>query len=277
MHDQVGSKSSLLRLPRELRDTIFTHAFWGYGHFPQDWAEVDVTDPNALFHELPGVCQASRQLFREATPIFLKSCWIESWNTSTSRTLLDFYSKFPYNEATKDVKVLSLCNWTEDSTAVQLELISKFANLESLEITFTFPSIIDGTSMDKFNYTNEQYFWCETGLNYEIPGGRSIEVEKAILGKDLEAFITTYGLDRIIKVPNLNYLEFQFAVNDGDEATTSYSESYRHRLCNPLWRWATKKMEEKWGVEDAEDGRGKFCVSTNLHEEYESVNLSSGN
>jgi hypothetical protein len=282
MHDRVISQSPLLRLPRELRDAIFTHAFWGYGHFPQTWSNVDVSDQNALFYELPGMCQASRQLFHEATPIFLKNCWIESWNMSTSRNLLNFYSQFPYNEAAKDVEVFSLWNWTDDSTAIHLELISKFTNLESLEITFSFPTIIDGTPMDKFNYTNEQYYWCETGLNYKPPKGQSIEEEKAILGKDLEEFITTHGLDRIIEMPNFRDLEIQFAVNDGGEATTSHSELYRHRLCNPLWRWATKNMKEKWGVDaedgmDAQDGRGQFFVSTNLQEEYESVNMISEN
>jgi hypothetical protein len=272
MHDQVISQSPLLRLSRELRDTIFTYAFCGYGQFPQSWGEVDLSDQNALFYELPGVCQASRQLLYEATPIFLKSCWIESWNISTSRNFLEFCSQSPYNEATKDVNEVSLWNWTKNSTAVQLALISKFTNLSTLEITFSFPSTIDGIPMKEFDYTNEQNLWRKTGLHYEPPKSRSIEEEKAILGQDLEAFITTHGLDRIIEMPNLNWIEFQFAVNDGDEATTIYNELYRHRLCNPLWRWATKKMKEKWGVDDAERGRGQFCVLTNLDEDYENTN-----
>jgi hypothetical protein len=273
MHDQVSAQSPLLRLPRELRDAIFTQVFRGHGRFPPNWGEVDISNQNALFYELPGVCQASRQLFQEATPIFLNNCCIESWNTSTSRHLLNFYSQFPDNEATKDVELFSLFNWTEDSTAVQLELISKFTNLETIEITFSFPGTIDGTPMNKYSYSNEQYLWCETGLHYEPSAGRSIEEEKAILAKDLEAFITKYGLDCIIEMPKLSDLEFQFAVSDGSDETTSGGELYRHRLCNPLWRWARKKMKEKWGVDNAEDGREKFHVATNMTEDYENVNM----
>jgi hypothetical protein len=144
------------------------------GQLLRNWSKIDTSKKSTLSGQLPGVFQITRQLFHEATLIFLNSCYVESWNTQTSQTLLNLYFQFSDNEATKDVKLISIYDWKEEGTAVQLQLISKFTNLESLKMSFSFLSIIDGTLMNKYNYPNEQVFWRETGLHYEPPQNRSI-------------------------------------------------------------------------------------------------------
>jgi glucuronate isomerase len=53
-------------------------------------------------------------------------------------------------------------------------------------------------------------------------------------------------------------------------ACETYIDFVHQHLGNPLWRWATKKMEEKWGVSDT----GDRLVTTTLPEDYEHVNMS---
>jgi hypothetical protein len=45
-------------------------------------------------------------------------------------------------------------------------------------------------------------------------------------------------------MPKLNDLLFQFRADEADE-TINGGALYRHRLYNPLWRWATEKMKDK--------------------------------
>ena len=265
MSDSITLQSPLLRLPRELRDHIYVYAFKGFGLFPKSWDNVDNSDENALFHELPGICRANRQLFREATPIFLARD-IYSWNTRTSQHLLNLFSQFPGDEATKGIEEFSIYNWTDQGTQIQLGLILKFQNLCFLDVFFSFLGIVDGEPMDKYNYRNEQSLWYDTGLHYEPHEGRSVDEEKKIVAKDTQAFVTEYGLDHIIKLPKLEGLQFQFVASDGGETARGSGETYRHRLCNPLWKWATEKMKEKWG-------RDEMFVTTALTEDYENVNM----
>jgi hypothetical protein len=86
----------------------------------------------------------------------------------------------------------------------------------------------------------------------------------------LEAFIGRYGLNRILEIPKLKGMQFRFYANSGGENAVDGRNEYRHRLCNPLWRWATEKMVGKWGVSDME---GRY-VTTTLPEDYNHVNMS---
>ncbi|KAI4711384.1 hypothetical protein J4E89_003949 [Alternaria sp. Ai002NY15] len=260
----VSPPSPLLRLPRELRDQIYTYTFEESEPFLKNRAAITTSSKIALFHDLPALCQANRQLFNEATPIFLARN-LFSWNTRESQQLLDLYSHLPEDAASKHVKHISICNWTEQGTATHLELISKFIQLESINIIFSFLSIEDGVRMERFDYTNEQECYLETGLHYDLPEGRSLEEEKASLAQDVETFVTKYGLDPIVDMPRLHGMQFQFATNQGEEDAFGGNQEYRHRLCNPLWRWATKKMEKKWGAD-------KFFVTTTMPEDYHHVN-----
>jgi hypothetical protein len=134
-----------------------------------------------------------------------------------SKQLLELYSHFPEYAATKGAADFSIYNWTEEGTAVQREIISKFKNLRTLEIIFSFPSIIDGVPIDKFNYSLEQTLWWDTSLHYYPQHDRSVEEEKAVLAKDLEAFIGRYGLNRILEMPKLKGMQFRFYANSGGE------------------------------------------------------------
>jgi hypothetical protein len=260
----VSPSSPLLRLPRELRDQIYTYAFDDSEFFLKNRAAITTPSKIALFNDLPALCQANRQLFNEATPIFLAQN-LFSWNTQESKQLLDLYSHLPKNAASERVKHISIHNWTEQGTSTHLELISNFTQLESVKLIFSFPSIEDGVRMERFDYTNEQECYLENGLHYDLPKGRSLEQEKASLVQDVETFVAKYGLDRIIDLPKLHSMQFLFATNQGGEHAFGGNQEYRHRLCNPLWRWATKKLEEKWGAD-------KFSVTTTMPEDYHRVN-----
>lgn len=156
---EVAPKSPppLLRLPRELLDSNFEHALPDASTFPNNWNWIGTSNKDALFEKLPGLCRVNRQLFQEATPIFLDGCYITSSNTETSKHLLRFYTKIQDGEANNCVKEFGMFSWTEEGNIVQQELISKFTNLETLDITFSFPGIVDGTTMKKYDYVNEQY------------------------------------------------------------------------------------------------------------------------
>jgi len=65
----------------------------------------------------------------------------------------------------------------------------------------------------------------------------------------MQAFIAKFGLDRIVAMPKLEQLQFQFATDE--------RQVLRHRLCNPLWRWAMGVMKQNWGT-------GEVFVSTNI-------------
>jgi hypothetical protein len=109
---------------------------------------------------------------------------MHSWNASTSKQLLDLYSQFLGDIATKGIRQFPMYNWTEQGIAIQLELISQFSDLEFLDAIFTFPSIVNGEPMERFKYPNEQYLWCYTSLHYVPPPSRSVDEEKAVLKDD---------------------------------------------------------------------------------------------
>jgi hypothetical protein len=197
----VSPSSPLLRLPRELRDQIYTYAFDDSEFFLKNRAAITTPSKIALFHDLPALCQAIRQLFNEATPIFLAQN-LFSWNTQESKQVLDLYSHLPKDAASERVKHISIHNWTEQGTSTHLELISKFTQLESVKLIFSFPSIEDGVRMERLDYTSEQECYLENGLHYDLPEGRSLEQEKASLVQDVETFVAKYGLDRIIDLPS---------------------------------------------------------------------------
>jgi hypothetical protein len=85
--------------------------------------------------------------------------------------------------------------------------------------------------IDKFNYPLEQTLWWDTGLHYYPQRDRSVEEEKAVLAKDLEAFIGRYGLNRILEMPKLKGMQFMFYANSGGENAVGGGKEYRHRLC----------------------------------------------
>jgi hypothetical protein len=61
-----------------------------------------------------------------------------------------------------------------------------------------------------------------------------------------------------------------------EKSIKNKSGYYRHRLCNPLWRWATQRMLEKWIDGDNKEEIEERYVSTCLPEDYERINLGFG-
>jgi hypothetical protein len=252
--------SPLLRLPQELRDQIYNHAFHDSFLLPSEWNIVDDSDPRTLYRILPGICRANRQLYFEATPVFLARDTYFSMNTETSRQTLDLFNQFS-EDVFKRVTDFAIYNWTEEGTQVQVDLITRFSNLTSLEIVFGFPGIIDGKTLYRFDCSIERNLWLETGLHYVPREGRTIEEEKEMLRADVQAFIAKYKLDQIITMPKLKHLRFQFATDKG--------QVYRHRLCNPLWRWAMEMMKQQQS--------SVLCVDTKMAEHYKKMcKFSSG-
>jgi hypothetical protein len=278
-------QSTLFRLPREIRDCISILAFQGFGPFP-NYEKINASEKCAIFHELPGLCRVNRQMFRETTPLFLRNrISITTQDAHTSQQLLDLYSHFSGEEATKGTEELTIRNWSESSTAVHLDLVLKLSNLDSINIVYAFANVNDGVPLSEFNYTYEQELWLDTGLHYAPLDGRSIEEEKRILSNDVQIFIAKFRLDDVLTLPMLKSLQFRFyakslasrAYTVGDEGIVKKKSGYyRHRLCNPLWRWATQRMLEKWGDGDNNEEIEKRYVWTCLPEYYERVNVGFG-
>jgi hypothetical protein len=103
MSTLVTTQFLLLRLPRELRDRIFSRSFLEIEVFSESWSTIDTSEKNALFQEPRGLCQANRQRFREATPVLLAHN-MASWNTLTSTELINLYSRFPDDAMTKGIR-----------------------------------------------------------------------------------------------------------------------------------------------------------------------------
>jgi hypothetical protein len=205
-----NQQSIHLCLPSEIRDHILILAFQGFGPF-LSYRKVKVSDKDAIFHELPGLCRVNRQLFRETTPLFLRNCIsITTQDAHTSQQLLDLYSQVSGEEATKGTEELTVRSWTEISTAVHLDLASKFPNLDSINIVYAFANVYDGVPLSESNYAYEQELWFDTGLHYVPSDGRSVEEEKGVLSNDLQIFIAKSKLDDILALPKLKGLQFRF-------------------------------------------------------------------
>jgi hypothetical protein len=280
-----AKQSTIFRLPREIRDHISILASQGFGPFPND-QKVKICDKDAIFHELPGLCRVNRQLFRETTVLFLRNCIsITTQDANTSQQFLDLYSHFSREETTKGTEELTVRSWTESSTAVHLDLVSKLPNLHSINIVYAFASVNDGVPLSEFNYAYEQELWFDTGLHYPPSAGRSIEEEKRVLSDDVKIFIARFRLDDILALPKLKSLQFRFYAKSqasrvytirDEKSIKNKSGYYRHRLCNPLWRWATQRMLEKWSDGDNKEEIEERYVSTCLPEDYERINVGFG-
>ncbi|OAK93427.1 hypothetical protein IQ06DRAFT_95487 [Phaeosphaeriaceae sp. SRC1lsM3a] len=243
---RMSALSPLHRLPRELRDRIYVLAFEPVDWFPKDWTKIETSANLPLFHELPALCQVNRIIFHEATPVFLR-----------------FYLSIITRNA-------------RENMSVHFDLISNFPNLDSLQITYNFPKIVDGVPLRLFDFAYEQELWLDTGLHYDPPDGRSAAEEKIQLEKDVQAFVVKLGLDCIINLPKLRHLHFEFYAVEHEKTSQRKNGFFRHRLCNPMWRWARERMIEKWGYDPEKDKREQEYVSTGLPEDYNTDNVSYG-
>lgn len=250
--------SPLLRLPRELRDQIFSYLFKeGDEVFPA-WPS-HVKHNRTLYNALPSICRGSKQLFLKATPFFLNAATINSDDAETSKRLITFLEEFPEEAGFKAITDFNLYEWTEDAVTLQLSLISRFTELEAISLVFAMKGLSDGWSEEDHDYNLEQDLWYKNKIHYRPRDGRSVEEEKQKLAEDTQAFIDNYGFDRILALPKLRIVQFQFYDLES-------GKFYRHRLCNPLWRWAEGVMAEKLGtVEDLGH------VSTDFSEDYDRI------
>jgi hypothetical protein len=272
----MTAQSPLYRLPSELRDRIYVLAFEPVEWFPKDWSKVETSDDLPLVHELPALCRVNRMLFHEATPVFLGFYLaIITRDAQSSQHLIDLYFYLDSNAAER-TKHLTIMEWTAENMSVHFDLISKFPNLSDLKIIYNFPRIVDGVPLDKFDFAYEQELWLENCSHYDPPDSRSIDEEKVQLRRDVQALVVDLGLDRIINLPKLRRLHFEVYAVEHEQTSQRKSGFFRHRLCNPLWRWARERSIENWEYDPERDEFEQRYVLTGLPGDYDTQDVSYG-
>ncbi|CAO2654973.1 Nn.00g117060.m01.CDS01 [Neocucurbitaria sp. VM-36] len=279
MSDSSFPPPPFLRIPRELRDQIYTYVFetapinWLVPHvdehfpkrisFPDSWTKRHSHDSGVIFHAFPALCCTSRQMFLESTPHFLTNADVFTLNTQSSKILYDWLTQFPDHEGFKAVKDFACYQWDAfdlEATQVQIDLLTRLTNVQALYLTFTFPSIVDGIAESEYDWEAEQHVYIDTGLLYppkkyytatpEIwdanpqhplnkypPPKEYIARETEALEQKLEQFIAAHRLQVLFDLPKLESLSLEFATDE--------QGSYRHKLCNPLYKWFEKEWEQR--------------------------------
>lgn len=279
MSDAALPPSSFFRLPRELRDQIYAHVFdiapmnWLVPHidehfparisFPDSWTKRHGHNSSVLFHAFPALCCTSRQIFLESTPHFLTRVEAFTFNAQSSKLFRDWFAQFPDNEGFKAIREYACYEWKAfelEETQVQVDLLTRLANVEDLHISFTCPTVINGVLESDHDWINEQYVYGDTGLPYEPrcyytaspeiwdtqpphplkkypPPQEYIAREKEVLQQKLQGFITAHQLELLFNLPKLKVLNLQFDV-EGQGV-------FRHNLCHPLYRWFKEEWEKR--------------------------------
>lgn len=231
--------------------------------FPDSWTKRHGHDSSVMFHAFPALCCTSRQIFLESTPHFLTMAEFFTSNTQSSKLLYDWLSQFPNREGFKAVKDFACYQWDafgQEATQVQIDLLTRLTNVDTLQLTFTFPSIVHGIVESEYDWETEQHVYIDTGLLYpptkyytatpEIwdahsqhplkkypPPHEYIAREKEALRQKLEEFIAAHRLKVLFDLPKLESLSFDFA--------TDGQGNYRHNLGNPLYNWFEKEWEQR--------------------------------
>jgi len=231
------TQSPLLRLPLELRTQIYQFIFDPSGWFP----ETGDQDNRAIYDTLPGICRASQELFYEATPIYLATCAaFHTSSATTSRKIFKFLSRFPDKDGFHHVDEFYI--WeplTNENKSSHLQLLFRCVNLEDVTLFFGCDNMLDGESMDKYQQSFELYCFQDSGLHYRPMG--TVDEELARLRNDLQKLVTDYELDRLLAMPKLDGVEFNFSTVGKD------GEEFRHHLSPMLWKWAVEVMGQRYG------------------------------
>lgn len=269
--------SPFFRLPRELRDQIYTYVFetapmeWLVPHteehfpyrisFPDAWTKRYGHNTETISHAFPALCCASRQLFYESVPRFLTRVEVFTFNTETTKKILDWLAQFENDEAFKAIKEYMCYEWTVfDSEAIDLQfnLVSRMINLETLYLQFTFPELKNCVEEDEYDWTDESYNYSDTGIAYSprlfyifSPDRQDADQaekkwpvteqdyarEKLVLQEMLDEFIKVHRLDVVLKLSKLEFLELHFDVVGKGQV--------RHNLSRPLYMWFKQMWAER--------------------------------
>lgn len=131
--------SSLLSLPRELRDEIYKYVFDDFvRHFLRidkyhNVFERNITPP---LKALPPICTTSLQLYFETTPYFLHHVKLLSFTLATTCWLRRWLATFPHNLGYLSIQHLSFRNFHGPEQIKGYELLALCPNVRTLNIMF---------------------------------------------------------------------------------------------------------------------------------------------
>lgn len=265
----MSETSPLFRLPREIRDLIYDFVFdtaapdWLYPpsvvktyleyHFPYSRNGVYNTRANYLSHNFPALCCVSRQLFLETALIFIKPRTVFTYNLQTMKWLYEWLEQFPGSEGFEAISEYSCQEWDvldEEADRLQLALLTRMKNLESVQFVFEVPTLADGRAHDDYEWYEEQNCMSDFGFTYpdrcfyiqSLRGKwpldkEDIKQEKERLSNELHSFIEKLHLTAVLNQSKLKFLEFEFRARDGGEM--------RHNLCNVLFEWFREEFSKR--------------------------------
>ena len=289
MSDSSAPPCHLFRLPRELRDQIYAYVFdtapmsWLTPHieehfphrigFPASSTRRHGFESTVLFHPFPALCCASRRLFVESTPRFLTCVDTFTVTSQTARLFYEWLEQFPNDEGFKAIRDYAGYGWETfelESTQLHVDLLTRLTNIDNLHLTFNTRTILNGEKLADYDWKEEQYIWCDTGLLYDArfyytlslekcdatpkypPATEDLDLEKAVLKEKLSEFIQAHRLQVVLDLSRINSFQFDFCAEDEGQ--------YRHNLHHPLYKW----FEREWKK------RGRdVCITSIYSEDYE--------
>ncbi|KAF2110251.1 hypothetical protein BDV96DRAFT_583734 [Lophiotrema nucula] len=128
-------------LPRELRDAIYILFFYHSRQLKRTLTYFPSYVPHLVYRPiefLPTICTASRQLYYEATPVYLgsyKDSYYVVNDGDVVRYTLDWLSYFPRNEGFSALQRLDFAHFDGREGSPDLDLIKSCRRLKRLKIT----------------------------------------------------------------------------------------------------------------------------------------------
>ncbi|KAF2726548.1 hypothetical protein EJ04DRAFT_179287 [Polyplosphaeria fusca] len=126
-------QNTLLRLPRELRDHVYSFAI-PHVVFEISW---DLNITRLRKNHVPGICKASRQMRDEAWPIFLQNTVWRLPHVTCSRPMSQLLYSFPRGEGFLNIRCLIL----QGLSVLNTNLVKYCKRLQTLVLVLDGPEI----------------------------------------------------------------------------------------------------------------------------------------
>jgi hypothetical protein len=188
----MEGSSTLLRLPRELRDEIIKYVFEDFNqerlHISRHHNTLEriVTPP---IRALPPICSASQQLYIETTPYFISRVTPLSCDVATTCWLRKWLASIPFELGYRSVRQLAFRNFHGPEQNKGFELIALCPNLRHLNIMlgdeYSDPGTIPSLAISSLSSSVNAY-------------------------ESLDNIILMHQLHRLLDIPSLQLLEFGF-------------------------------------------------------------------
>jgi hypothetical protein len=188
----MDTQSTLLHLPRELRDEIIRYVF---DDFNQERLNINrhhnvqervVTPP---IRSLPPICSASQQLYVETTPYFLSRVTPVSFNVATTCWLRKWLATLPFELGYRSIHQLAFRNFHGPEQIKGYELIALCPNLRHLNLMlgdeFSDPGTVPSLAISSLSSSVNAY-------------------------ESLDNILLIHQLHRLVNLPRLELLEFGF-------------------------------------------------------------------